>query len=114
VQVQTASGERTSIVIDPARNRLVLDRAHSGETGFHRDFSAPHEAPLRVVNGDVVLRFLLDASSIEVLAQGGETSVTGLIFPTAGPRGLSIASDGATPKVKAITIYSLTSPRQRD
>ncbi len=114
VNLQTAPGERTSIVIDPARNRLVLDRAHSGQTGFHRDFSAPHDAPLRVVNGNVVLRFLVDASSIEVLAQGGETSVTELIFPAAGPRGLSIASDGATPNVRAITISALKSARRGD
>jgi len=114
VQLQTAPGERTSIVIDPARNRLVLDRAHSGQGGFHPDFSAPHDASLRVANGEVVLRFLLDASSIEVLAQGGETSVTELIFPTAGPRGLSITSDGATPNVSAITINALTSARRGD
>ena len=114
VQLQTAPGERTSIVIDPARNRLVLDRARSGQGGFHSDFSAPHDASLRIVNGQVVLRFLLDASSIEVLAQGGETSVTELIFPTAGPRVLSITSDGATPNVSAITINALTSARRGD
>lgn len=114
VVLQTAPGERTSIVIDPARNRFVLDRAHSGQGGFHPDFSAPHVAPLRVANAEVVLRFLLDASSIEVLAQGGETSVTELIFPTAGQRGLSITSDGATPNVSAITINALTSARRGD
>jgi len=101
-------------VIDPARNRLVLDRAHSGQGGFHPDFSAPHDASLRVANGEVILRFLLDASSIEVLAQGGETSVTALIFPTAGARALSITSDGATPNVSAITINALTSARRGD
>jgi sucrose-6-phosphate hydrolase SacC (GH32 family) len=111
VQVHTAPGERTAIVIDPERKRLAVDRAHSGQTAFHPDFAAPHEAPLRVDNGAVVLRFLLDASSIEVLAQGGETSVTELVFPTASRRGLSIASDGATPNVRAITIHVLRSPR---
>lgn len=114
VQLQTAPGEATSIQIDPARSRLILNRAHSGVTGFHPEFSAPHDAPLRVVNGEIVLRFLLDASSIEVLAQGGETSVTELIFPTAGPRALSITSDGATPHVNAITITALASARRRD
>jgi len=100
--------------MDPVRNRLVLDRAHSGQGGFHRDFSALHDAPLRVINGNVVLRYLVDASSIEVLAQGGETSVTELIFPTAGPRGLTITSDGETPYVSAITINALTSARRSD
>ena len=113
VYLRTAPDERTSMTFDPVRNRLTVDRTHSGQTGFHRDFSARHDAPLRIPEGVVALRFLLDASSIEVLAQGGETSVTELIFPTLGPRSLSIASDGATPSVSAITIHALRSPRQR-
>jgi sucrose-6-phosphate hydrolase SacC (GH32 family) len=112
VNLQTAAGERTSLTFDPTHNRLVLDRARSGQTGFHRDFSTRHEAPLRITNGDVALRFLLDASSIEILAQGGETSVTELIFPTAGPRGLTLTSEGATPNVTAITIHALTAATQ--
>ena len=112
VNLQTAAGERTSLTFDPTHNRLVLDRARSGQTGFHRDFSTRHEAPLRITNGDVTLRFLLDASSIEILAQGGETSVTELIFPTAGPRGLTLTSEGATPNVTAITIHALTAATQ--
>ena len=111
VRVNTASGELTSILIDPTRNGLVLDRSHSGRIDFHRDFFAAHDAPLRVDNGEIVVRFLLDASSIEVFAQRGETSVTELIFPTSGSRSLTVASEGATPNVRAITIHALKSAR---
>jgi Beta-fructosidases (levanase/invertase) len=112
VHLQTAPSESTSLAFDPARNRLVLDRTQSGQTGFHRDFSGRYDAPLRISNGDVRIRFLLDASSIEVLAQGGETSITALIFPAAGSRGLTLASDGATPYVSGITIHALTALTQ--
>ena len=112
VYLQTAPDERTTLTFDAARNKLVLDRTHSGQTGFHRDFAARYDAPLRITNGEVTVRLLLDAASIEVLAQRGETSVTALIFPRPGPRGLTLASDGATPSVSAITIHALTSQSQ--
>jgi sucrose-6-phosphate hydrolase SacC (GH32 family) len=112
VNLQTASDERTSLTFDPAHNRLVVDRAHSGQTGFNRNFSTRHEAPLRITNGDVALRLLLDASSIEILAQEGETSVTELIFPAAGSRGFTLTSEGATPDVTGITIHALAAATQ--
>ena len=84
-----------------------MDRSHSGRIGFHKEFGELHDAPLRVDNGDVVVRFLLDASSIEVFAQRGETSATELIFPTGATRSLNIVSDGPTPNVRGITIYAL-------
>jgi fructan beta-fructosidase len=113
VHLHTGKDERTSLTFDPARHRLVVDRTASGRAGFHRDFSARHDAPLRIIDDGARIRLLLDASSLEVFAQGGETSLTELIFPAAGSRGLSIASEGDTPNVKAITIHALTSPRQR-
>ena len=112
VNLQTASGEHTSLTFDPTHSRLVLDRTHSGQTGFNRNFSTRHEAPLRITNGDVALRLLLDASSIEILAQEGETSVTELIFPTTGPRAFTLTSEGTTPKVTAITIHALAAATQ--
>jgi sucrose-6-phosphate hydrolase SacC (GH32 family) len=82
--------------------------------GFHRGFSATHDAPLRVENGEVFIRFLLDASSIEVFAQRGETAVTELIFPAGASRRISLVPEGATPEVRAITIHELRSARQRE
>ena len=110
VHVQTAADERTSLSVDPASNRLTLDRTRSGRTAFHRDFSLRHDAPLRIVDGALRLRLLLDASSLEVFALGGETVLTDLIFPSAGGRSLSIASDGAMPTVKSITIHAMRTP----
>jgi fructan beta-fructosidase len=95
------------------RQRLELDRTHSGITSFHSDFAARHGAPLRIAGGGVRLRFLLDASSLEVFAQGGETVLTDLVFPAAGSRTLTLASDGGTPSVEAITIHALTSLAKR-
>jgi fructan beta-fructosidase len=114
VHVNTGPDERTSLMIDPGKNRFVLDRSHSGMVGFHREFAATHDAPLRVENGEVIIRFLLDASSIEVFAQRGETAVTELIFPGGASRRISLASEGAAPEVRWISIHELSSALRRE
>ena len=90
-----------------SRSRLAVDRTHSGRVDFHRDFAARHEAALRIVDGRVNVLVLMDTSSLEVYAQNGETTLTELIFPTAGPRNLSIEADADAPVVGGITIHAL-------
>lgn len=40
-----------------------------------------HRGALRIVDGRVDLQLLLDTSSLEVFAQGGEAILTNLILP---------------------------------
>lgn len=108
VHLSNAKGERISVRVDPGARRLVLDRSRSGNTTFHKEFTLRHDAPLRIVHGEVRLRLLVDVSSVEVFAQRGETVFTDLVFPEAGPRRLAIEAAGATPRVRAIEIHSLT------
>jgi fructan beta-fructosidase len=103
--------ENTSIVLDGGRRRLALDRTRSGKTDFHREFAARYEAPLALNQGAVTVRFLLDTSSLEVFAQRGETVLTALLFPHAGPRYLSLAATGDAVQVASIKIYTLKTPR---
>ncbi len=107
IRIATGPDERTTVSIDPGRQQLVVDRAHSGLTAFNPKFSLRHEAPLRVDDGRVRIRLLLDTSSLEVFAQRGETVMTELIFPHAGSRRLSIVSAGKRPRVEGITIHPL-------
>jgi sucrose-6-phosphate hydrolase SacC (GH32 family) len=64
---------------------------------------------LRITSDSVTLRLLIDASSIEVLAQDGETSMTSLIFPTGPARRLRLLSPGGGTRVSSITIRPLHS-----
>lgn len=105
--LHTGADERTTIVCDGGRGTLALDRSRSGATDFEPSFAAVHEAPLRVVEGVVRLRVVLDASSIEVFAQGGETVLTDLIFPGAGRRRFSLSAEGRPPTAARIAIHSL-------
>jgi sucrose-6-phosphate hydrolase SacC (GH32 family) len=107
IQLGSGADERTVIHVDPAAHQLVLDRSRAGRTTFHRDFTLRHPAPLRIVGGEVRIRLLLDASSLEVFAQGGETVLTDLVFLSPGPRRLSLAADGAPPRVHSIVVNPL-------
>jgi fructan beta-fructosidase len=107
IQLGSGADERTVVHVDPAANQLVLDRSRAGRTTVHRDFTLRHPAPLRIVGGEVRIRLLLDASSLEVFAQRGETVLTDLVFLSPGPRRLSLAADGAAPRVRSIVVNPL-------
>jgi sucrose-6-phosphate hydrolase SacC (GH32 family) len=78
--------------------------------GFHSAFGGRHEAPLRLLDGRLRLRLLLDGSSLEVFAQDGETTITDLVFPTTETRALSLSARGAgRPTVDGITLQGLSS-----
>jgi fructan beta-fructosidase len=113
VSLTTAPGEQTDITIDPTKQQLTLDRTRSGKSDFYKGFAARHVAPLRIGADGVDVRLLLDASSLELFAQRGETVLTDLLFPTGSARVLSIAEPAATTAriVSSIRIHPLTMPR---
>lgn len=92
---RTGPNEFSRIVVDPQAGRLLLDRSQSGLKNFNASFPGTYAAPLHIDRGRVDVQLLIDASSIEVLANGGEVSMTSLIFPTGADRALTITSDGA-------------------
>jgi fructan beta-fructosidase len=113
INIHAAAGEITSIGIDSESAKLAVDRTHSGLKEFHPAFlaSCRHEAPMPIFGGRLTLRFLLDRSSLEVFAQDGGTTLTDLIFPTAGRRSIGLSSQGGNalsmPKVDRISIHAL-------
>ena len=115
INIWTGAAEVTTIAIDPKDGQLAIDRTHSGIKEFHPAFAAScrHAAPLRIANGNLKIRFLLDTSSLEVFAQDGEAVLTELIFPSVGKRSIGLSSEGgnalAMPKVEGITIHRLRS-----
>jgi levanase len=110
LDLETGPDERTSISFDPARGRLAVDRTRSGRVDFQRTFAGRHEAPLRLADGRCELRLLLDQSSLEVFAQGGQAAITSLVFPTTRTRVLRLSARGTeTPMVDGITLQELSS-----
>jgi fructan beta-fructosidase len=76
-------GERTVLRFDAGQGRIELDRRASGEVAFHPAFAAVEVAPMPATSQPLRLTVIVDASSIEVFANEGETVMTALVFPTA-------------------------------
>jgi fructan beta-fructosidase len=89
-----ADGTFTLIGFDRERQQLFVDRTHSGETGFSKEFPARTSAPFRL--GAVLLRLhiLVDRNSIEVFADDGRVAMTNLVFPPPAARRIEFYSKG--------------------
>ena len=94
----------TRIEADFKAGTLRIDRTRSGPSDFSTTFAGVHTAPLRIINGKLDLRLLLDTSSVEVFAQGGETVLTDLILPESPNLQLSLVATGAAGNVRVDSV----------
>lgn len=116
VLVAQTGTERTRVLVEHPEDGapyLVVDRTRSGTAAVHPDFPARITAPLPGVRPGpdglltTTVDVVVDTSSVEVFAAGGATSVTALVFPPPGSRGLAaVASGGGT--VEVMTVHDLT------
>jgi fructan beta-fructosidase len=109
--IGTERDESLALTVDPAARRLSLDRTRSGAVNFHKEFPAVHTAPLRLDGDELVLRLLLDAASLELFAQEGETVMTEIFFPAGRERRLTLTSSGAGPRVLGMRVHELAAAR---
>ena len=110
LHVLQSDSERTTLSYDVARQVLTLDRRQSGNVGFNPLFAATLETarvPLR--NGRLQLRLLVDKSVVEVFAQGGETTLTDLVFPRQHAGRISLTAEGGPAQVDGLRLRDLSS-----
>ncbi|MGG5259094.1 GH32 C-terminal domain-containing protein [Phycicoccus avicenniae] len=88
---------------------LLVDRTRSGDTAFNRLFASVEQAPVTVHRGKATFTVYLDRSSVEVLAQRGEVSVTDLVFPPASATGIAAYAAGG----KAASVDIRVTPLRR-
>lgn len=106
----------TTVAYDAGNALLVVDRAHSGQTGFSPAFAGMRQAPLTPVGGRIALHIFVDRSSIEVFGDDGAVVVTSLIFPEPASADLELevyAVDG-TVRLVSLELYRLHSIRGED
>lgn len=108
IKVFKGAKEETIIGVDRAAGRVFLDRTTSGNVDFHPQFSGVQNTPLLSRTGKVKLHIFLDASSVEVFINDGESVITDLVFPSANSRGLEFfGGDSAT--IDAAQVWKLKS-----
>jgi fructan beta-fructosidase len=93
LKLLAGDGSATLVGYDAARRELFVDRTHSGNTAFDKDFPARTATVLQDAD-PLRLTILVDRSSVEVFAQGGRVAMTNLVYPPAGGQGIVFYSRG--------------------
>ncbi len=109
LRLQHGTTSETRVETDFGTSELRIDRTRSGRSDFSVAFPGVYTAPLRVVDGRLNLRILVDVSAIEVFAQGGETVLTELVLPESTALKFSLTTTDAVPAVRmaALSLWSL-------
>ncbi|OYV00404.1 MAG: glycosyl hydrolase family 32, partial [Burkholderiales bacterium PBB5] len=104
------AGEALQLGYDAATAQWWIDRRHSGRVDFHASFAGRHHAP-RLANVPAAdLQLWFDATSVELFADGGLSTMTSLFFPQRPWTRLSlVAPDGIT--LDALRLQPLRDPR---
>lgn len=104
----------TRIGIRPSENRLIMDRKSSGNTEFHDAFASTDTAPLKQdSDGSYTLTLFIDHCSVEVFAQNGLVTMTGLIFPGPDSTRLSLYAKGGTATAPCLKVTRPAEPPVR-
>jgi len=100
LRFQHGSIQETLVEVDFGAGELRFDRSRSGRGDFNSTFPQGQIAPLRIMDGRLRLNVLVDVSSFEIFAQGGETVMTDLVLPNSTALNLSLVTSGAADNLR--------------
>jgi fructan beta-fructosidase len=110
VRVLKGKDEQTVIGYDTKSRSLSIDRTNSGNVSFHPAFSGRHAGPLEPdTQGHIRLRILVDACSVEVFGNDGETVVTDLVFPDPESNKIELFASGGSCRLVSAQVHALKS-----
>lgn len=92
VVLSNAGGEELVIGYDKKANQYYIDRTKAGLTSFSNKFAGRHPAPRLATSAAADLTLLFDATSVELFADGGLTTMTEIFFPKQPYTQLSLRS----------------------
>lgn len=93
--IDIAAGEnaKTTLEFDPVLSQLSIDRT---ESGFPYDIVNRRSMPVRLVEGRLALRILIDRYSAEVFVNGGEQAASFVLYSPEEADGIRFRSIGRT------------------
>ncbi|GAC1447877.1 MAG: levanase [Isosphaeraceae bacterium] len=109
LKVRQGRGEETVIGFDRRAGEVFVDRTRSGKSAFSPHFPGRHAAKLAIGAGDrpVKLHLLVDATSVEVFADGGQVVLTDQIFPKPDSQGVSLFATSGTARLRSLEAWEL-------
>ncbi len=108
-RLRKGPSDETLVGYDASAHEMFVDRTHSGDTRFSKDFPARHRAPLLPEKGIVRLHVFVDRCSVEVFGNDGRRVITDLVFPSPGSDHLELYARGGTVKLRSLNFWSLKS-----
>jgi fructan beta-fructosidase len=109
LRVRTGNGQRTVIGYDVDRGGIYVDRTRSGDVSFSPSFPSVEFAPVKLSNGYITLRVVVDRSSVEVFEGRGRVTITDQIFPDRDSQGIQLFSQGGRAQLEDLTVWKLRS-----
>jgi fructan beta-fructosidase len=109
LSVRAGQDQRTKAGYDVRRAEVYIDRRSSGNVSFHPAFPGRHAAPLLADGGKIRLHLLVDRSSVELFANGGERVLTELIFPDPESHAVHFYESGGKATLLSLRIWKLAS-----
>lgn len=95
VRLTNDDGEFLDVGYDASDGYYFLDRREAGDTSFSEGFAAAVQEAPRIASSDsITLRLVVDVASIEMFADGGATTMTGIFFPSTPFDSLTINAEG--------------------
>lgn len=97
-------GNKYKVKVDSQNKQLIIDRG--GETGTYsaREFPLTNvKGPLNTDKQDIVLKFYVDQSSVEITTEDGSAIMTTLVFPQKIYDILKVEGQNVNPQVRNLT-----------
>lgn len=116
VRVLKGKEEQTVVGYSTKSRSVFVDRTKSGNVSFHPAFSGRHPGPLEPNDhGNIRLQIFVDACSVEVFGNGGESVITDLVFPDPNSNEVELFATGGTCHIVNCQIHTLKSvwPKQQ-
>ncbi|HEY1066904.1 MAG TPA: glycoside hydrolase family 32 protein [Pirellulales bacterium] len=109
LKVREGNGEETLVGLDFRAGTVFVDRTRSGDVSFSKDFAGRHAAKLEVDPNNQLykLHVIVDATSVEVFADGGRVVLTDQIFPRPDSQGVSLFATHGSAKLVSLQAWEL-------
>jgi levanase len=105
-KVHVGPGQETIVGYDVATGQLYVDRTHS--SSYTSMPLGTYFAPLALQgDGSILLRVLVDRSSVEVFANGGLVTMSTLSFAESYSNGVSLFAEDGTANLLSFHAYAL-------
>ncbi|TYA15408.1 glycoside hydrolase family 32 protein [Paenibacillus faecis] len=106
-KVRSGDAGETVVGMNAADREVFVDRNKSGKHDFHPHFPGAHHAKLNAAGDKVELRILVDRSSIELFADGGQAVITDLIYPEGEAGGIAFVAEDDSVVLDVLEVYTL-------